>query len=125
MIPRPPRSTRTDTLFPYTTLFRSIVHTMLAQRALKSGFDVRPISLLAPAVRIDTFDKELGAVVASRGIRLLSANLTDAGERAASSGDRERDVWGKSVSVHVAVGDRGIHIETNQRNTTNNQTTTT
>src|SRR3546814_9002396 len=25
MIPRPPRSTRTDTLFPYTTLFRSDV----------------------------------------------------------------------------------------------------
>src|SRR3546814_18424683 len=27
MIRRPPRSTRTDTLFPYTTLFRSAVHT--------------------------------------------------------------------------------------------------
>src|SRR3546814_6980001 len=26
MIRRPPRSTRTDTLFPYTTLFRSIIH---------------------------------------------------------------------------------------------------
>src|SRR3546814_1745574 len=26
MIRRPPRSTRTDTLFPYTTLFRSISH---------------------------------------------------------------------------------------------------
>src|SRR3546814_20532830 len=26
MIRRPPRSTRTDTLFPYTTLFRSIQH---------------------------------------------------------------------------------------------------
>src|SRR3546814_9146920 len=26
MTPRPPRSTRTDTLFPYTTLFRSIQH---------------------------------------------------------------------------------------------------
>src|SRR3546814_14069083 len=25
MIPRPPRSTRTDTRFPYTTLFRSII----------------------------------------------------------------------------------------------------
>src|SRR3546814_18445554 len=25
MIPRPPSSTRTDTLFPYTTLFRSIL----------------------------------------------------------------------------------------------------
>src|SRR3546814_8500422 len=26
MIRRPPRSTRTDTLFPYTTLFRSFAH---------------------------------------------------------------------------------------------------
>src|SRR3546814_8175315 len=26
MILRPPRSTRTDTLFPYTTLFRSVAH---------------------------------------------------------------------------------------------------
>src|SRR3546814_20524165 len=26
-IRRPPRSTRTDTLFPYTTLFRSVEHT--------------------------------------------------------------------------------------------------
>src|SRR3546814_14310610 len=25
MVPRPPRSTRTDTLFPYTTLFRSFI----------------------------------------------------------------------------------------------------
>src|SRR3546814_13257854 len=25
MIPRPPRSTRNDTLFPYTTLFRSVM----------------------------------------------------------------------------------------------------
>src|SRR3546814_14003613 len=30
MIRRPPRSTRTDTLFPYTTLFRSIVTVNLA-----------------------------------------------------------------------------------------------
>src|SRR3546814_13776106 len=28
MIRRPPRSTRTDTLFPYTTLFRSLVDTL-------------------------------------------------------------------------------------------------
>src|SRR3546814_10253759 len=33
MIRRPPRSTRTDTLFPYTTLFRSrnIVHTIAGE----------------------------------------------------------------------------------------------
>src|SRR3546814_15420571 len=30
MIRRPPRSTRTDTLFPYTTLFRSLVYLLLA-----------------------------------------------------------------------------------------------
>src|SRR3546814_3705335 len=32
MIRRPPRSTRTDTLFPYTTLFRSAVDRRLLQR---------------------------------------------------------------------------------------------
>src|SRR3546814_9463885 len=33
MIRRPPRSTRTDTLFPYTTLFRSHFGEFLAQHA--------------------------------------------------------------------------------------------
>src|SRR3546814_19205880 len=37
MILRPPRSTRTDTLFPYTTLFRSaILPTLSAQFATQS-----------------------------------------------------------------------------------------
>src|SRR3546814_17748868 len=34
MIRRPPRSTRTDTLFPYTTLFRSIAEGQYQPRAL-------------------------------------------------------------------------------------------
>src|SRR3546814_9691952 len=34
MIRRPPRSTRTDTLFPYTTLFRSTDRTMPADAGL-------------------------------------------------------------------------------------------
>src|SRR3546814_9965587 len=33
MIRRPPRSTRTDTLFPYTTLFRSRLDAQLCRRA--------------------------------------------------------------------------------------------
>src|SRR3546814_6186116 len=33
MIRRPPRSTRTDTLFPYTTLFRAIVQGRIADEA--------------------------------------------------------------------------------------------
>src|SRR3546814_5959285 len=32
MIRRPPRSTRTDTLFPYTTLFRSVVNPRVRNR---------------------------------------------------------------------------------------------
>src|SRR3546814_14459555 len=38
MIRRPPRSTRTDTLFPYTTLFRSCP-------GMTSGHDVRGMTL--------------------------------------------------------------------------------
>src|SRR3546814_9285551 len=37
MIRRPPRSTRTDTLFPYTTLFRSVVS---AESAVQAGKDI-------------------------------------------------------------------------------------
>src|SRR3546814_13824431 len=40
MLRRPPRSTRTDTLFPYTTLFRS--HLALVQAMVAAGDDVGP-----------------------------------------------------------------------------------
>src|SRR3546814_5443898 len=40
MIRRPPRSTRTDTLFPYTTLFRSLADVRAArERDLGNGSD--------------------------------------------------------------------------------------
>src|SRR3546814_2872517 len=49
MIRRPPRSTRTDTLFPYTTLFRSTsikVQKCLAQNSSKrSSSDSAPAAL--------------------------------------------------------------------------------
>src|SRR3546814_3678082 len=38
MIRRPPRSTRTDTLFPYTTLFRSIEPSAQADTNERFGF---------------------------------------------------------------------------------------
>src|SRR3546814_3285310 len=44
MIPRPPRSTRTDTLVPYTTLFRSLLerrHTAPADAIHKAQADIR------------------------------------------------------------------------------------
>src|SRR3546814_15607705 len=45
MIRRPPRSTRTDTLFPYTTLFRSVVRQRQARGARRQqaqGQEVDP-----------------------------------------------------------------------------------
>src|SRR3546814_13107077 len=68
MIRRPPRSTRTDTLFPYTTLFRSGRHMLdpddhvgVDVRLEQGGGDagqavegphgqVRPTSTIAPAI---------------------------------------------------------------------------
>src|SRR3546814_18915534 len=41
MIPRPPRTTRTDTLLPYTTLFRSHEHADSAIMALSGVDDAR------------------------------------------------------------------------------------
>src|SRR3546814_2546341 len=60
---RPPRSTRTDTLFPYTTLFRSLLHTRgrgrnpaeiwhSGRRKPPEGDAVNP----APAVRDRLYD---------------------------------------------------------------------
>src|SRR3546814_3033374 len=46
MIRRPPRSTRTDTLFPYTTLFRSYVNqTLLSFLSGDNDFNSRAIGL--------------------------------------------------------------------------------
>src|SRR3546814_16668501 len=51
MIRRPPRSTRTDTLFPYTTLFRSVILSGILSSML-------PVALPRPLVQIT-----LGAVI--------------------------------------------------------------
>src|SRR3546814_2891680 len=43
MIRRPPRSTHTDTLFPYTTLFRSGYGRRFGEVASGAGFDIAPL----------------------------------------------------------------------------------
>src|SRR3546814_15096249 len=42
MIRRPPRSTRTDPLFPYPTLFRSVARIVVLPRAVEEDDDVGP-----------------------------------------------------------------------------------
>src|SRR3546814_21170603 len=43
MIPRPPRSTRTDTLFPYTTLFRSLGRQVALLHRLDLSFELAQV----------------------------------------------------------------------------------
>src|SRR3546814_10724187 len=52
MIRRPPRSTRTDTLFPYTTLFRSVLGRELPGQIMKAGLrlDLHPMESVRTAV---------------------------------------------------------------------------
>src|SRR3546814_3677287 len=50
MIRRPPRSTRTDTLFPYTTLFRSLTGGTERRSARNRSAGRRPIDVVATEV---------------------------------------------------------------------------
>src|SRR3546814_18233504 len=63
MIRRPPRSTRTDTLFPYTTLFRSVL------RGAKGGVRICP-------PQEDSAARTLGFLLQFRGATL--AEVLDA-----------------------------------------------
>src|SRR3546814_4121157 len=54
MIRRPPRSTRTDTLFPYTTLFRSLIPTDgTCSNALRKN-DVKALGLTVGAMAMSS-----------------------------------------------------------------------
>src|SRR3546814_2640246 len=78
MIRRPPRSTRTDTLFPYTTLFRSLLRAgalaapmeIIEERTIgpslgadniKQGFDATLYGFIAIAIFIILYYHLMGA----------------------------------------------------------------
>src|SRR3546814_1521365 len=68
MIRRPPRSTRTDTIFPYTTLFRSGLVYIEQDHALANsdtppGFGIAGLQLdLAPGDNLDRIASEVAQV---------------------------------------------------------------
>src|SRR3546814_18922042 len=98
MIRRPPRSTRTDTLFPYTTLFRSYA---LAARGRPQGGARRRQRYGGQGRGL--FRQPAGATLGRR-----SAN------RRARQGDRKSVVSGKGVSVRVDIGGSRIMKKTTQ-----------
>src|SRR3546814_17562639 len=126
MIRRPPRSTRTDTLFPYTTLFRSMSQARLTEPALTAldsvGLEPRAHTRASDMAHGQQRQLELAMVLAGQP-KLLLLDEPMAGMSQAESSqmtellanlkgrygivlvaDRKRVVWGKSVSVRVDLG---------------------
>src|SRR3546814_6913248 len=95
MIRRPPRSTRTDTLFPYTTLFRSIGEQpaveQIAQRLIEIGVAQR----LA--------DLELGVGQHRRGLDTLRAIDADRGDGALLRSEEHTSELQSLMSISYAV----------------------
>src|SRR3546814_9629350 len=72
MIRRPPRSTRTDTLFPYTTLFLSISDLYTIRGIFEAGFPIVSGRTLIQKARGFQQSNEFGTVpfpVGTPGIR--------------------------------------------------------
>src|SRR3546814_20256396 len=117
MIRRPPRSTRTDTLFPYTTLFRSFQ----GSESNLLAYENRGDKLLGSPVRIrlqgeddyryqgriDFVDNALSTGSGTITVRARVPN-SDGKLRPGLFGDRQRVVTGKSVSLRVDLGGRRI-----------------
>src|SRR3546814_13404457 len=95
MIRRPPRSTRTDTLFPYTTLFRSPA-VRGHGKARVAGRRKDPVGLN----RCTRGCSPYGAC--SRGRRGLATVRRAEGKRESSAGSAERaGGWGQIGRAHV------------------------
>src|SRR3546814_18177731 len=102
MIRRPPRSTRTDTLFPYTTLFRS-------EGLVRPGDPDRARLLLRSgtrrlAARADHDGEDARRPERPRRIRLRTgraARTQEPPRTAQPQLDRKRGVWRKCGSVRV------------------------
>src|SRR3546814_16928108 len=98
MIRRPPRSTRTDTLFPYTTLFRSRV-VLMFQPAEEDGSG-------AAAVIADPRFREIAPDLALSlhnlpGLPFGEAVLSEGPVNCASRGKIGRASCGESVCQYV------------------------
>src|SRR3546814_17247293 len=124
---RPPRSTRTDTLFPYTTLFRSAANARLIAFIAKAfkvakrdvtliGGDTGRLKRLTIAGDPDTLAGIAASLYGAQAFRLTSSTERSSrfacdrvwANRQRQSPTRERNsaVSGKGVTVRVEIGGR-------------------
>src|SRR3546814_16010122 len=114
MIRRPPRSTRTDTLFPYTTLFRSYPLESLGNDGPYSqqlSTFSSPVARRACTVVLTRHHNQLHSFLTIARGGLMDRHHFAAGRMACPTAftatrhlDRTRVVLGKSVSVRVISG---------------------
>src|SRR3546814_20196718 len=90
MIRRPPRSTRTDTLFPYTTLFRSHDGNRGRPRSDHHHLLARIVEILRPELRVDDLSAEILAAGEMGVIRLVIIIIARAEIEPARGGRRRR-----------------------------------
>src|SRR3546814_14066091 len=118
MIRRPPRSTRTDTLFPYTPLFRSREYVIGSEFRIVWRDDLRDESMLRalhcdPIVAAHPKPEDLPSgwsaerLLLATGITVL---MTPAGWGGETIGTKDRTsvVEGKGVLVRLALGGRRV-----------------
>src|SRR3546814_7769935 len=106
MIRRPPRSTRTDTLFPYTTLFRSALPGRVPRRKRGAG----PLARRHPQLRLAAPRALPLAALACRG-GARGAEIFGSGAGALPRRDdpaRARAVrgFGREAALSLAAADR-------------------
>src|SRR3546814_15096191 len=81
MIRRPPRSTRTDTLFPYTTLFRSQALDSRVVAASDEDWDTEYLDAIVSVRMVDGLDEAL-AHIAAHASHHTDAIITEDAEKA-------------------------------------------
>src|SRR3546814_15030582 len=77
MIRRPPRSTRTDTLFPYTTLFRSLLIGFLRRRETRTVHAVVERFVDARVDRVDFGAQFLRIIIAGKRPHMIERRVQD------------------------------------------------
>src|SRR3546814_4408365 len=95
MLRRPPRSTRTDTLFPYTTLFRSSLPFKLLGKGvlMHSTIDTRILHIVQQAAHYGIGTMSLGEVLTAALVLDRSDWLRERGYSIAQALDRIGPEW--------------------------------